>query len=492
MTEQTQSSEQKENQTTTKETTPKEITSKTQHSITIDGIKLDYSVTAGTIILKEENVESGEVAKASIFYIAYTLNDVDDPADRPVTFSFNGGPGSSSVWMHLGLLGPKRVLFDDDGNPLPPPYKLIDNEFTLLTHTDLVFIDPVSTGYSRTVPKEKPDQFHSLTKDVESVGEFIRLWTTRNNRWPSAKFLIGESYGTTRAGGLSEFLQARYGMYLNGIMLVSSILNFITARFTPGNDLPFILFLPTYAATAWYHKKLAPELQQDLRKMLAQVEEFAAGEYTLALMKGNRLSKDERLAIIEKLSYFTGLSKEYIDQTNLRIDIHRFTKELRRSEGITVGRLDSRYTGFDKDGVSEYYESDPSYNAILGPYTATLYDYVRRDLGVELDRHYEILISLYQSWKYDEHENQFVNTAEHIRKAFQLNPALKIIVCNGFFDLATPYFATRYTFDHIALPAEQLKNIHMTYYQSGHMMYTHKPSLAQVTLDLKDFIKKSA
>jgi carboxypeptidase C (cathepsin A) len=349
MTEQSQPSDQKE-----KETKPQEITSKTQHSIIIDGNKLEYTVTAGTIILKEENVENGEVAKASIFYIAYTLDGVENSADRPVTFSFNGGPGSSSVWMHLGLLGPKRVLFDDDGNPLPPPYKLIDNEFTLLSHTDLVFIDPVSTGYSRTVPKEKPDQFHSLKKDVESVGEFIRLWTTRNNRWSSAKFLIGESYGTTRAGGLSEFLQARYGMYLNGIMLVSSILNFITARFTPGNDLPFILFLPTYAATAWYHKKLSPELQKDLGKTLAQVEEFASGEYTLALMKGNRLSEGERQQIIEKLAYFTGLSKEYVDKTNLRIDIHRFTKELRRSEGITVGRLDSRYTGFDKDGVGEY------------------------------------------------------------------------------------------------------------------------------------------
>ncbi len=486
MSEQSQPSDQKE-----KETKPQEITSKTQHNITIDGNKLEYTVTAGTIILKEENVENGEVAKASIFYIAYTLDGVENSADRPVTFSFNGGPGSSSVWMHLGLLGPKRVLFDDDGNPLPPPYKLIDNEFTLLSHSDLVFIDPVSTGYSRTVPKEKPDQFHSLKKDVESVGEFIRLWTTRNNRWSSAKFLIGESYGTTRAGGLSEFLQARYGMYLNGIMLVSSILNFITARFTPGNDLPFILFLPTYAATAWYHKKLSPELQKDLGKTLAQVEEFAAGEYTLALMKGNRLPVDERQQIIEKLAYFTGLSKEYVDKTNLRIDIHRFTKELRRSEGITVGRLDSRYTGFDKDGVGEHYESDPSYNAILGPYTATLYDYVRRDLGVELDRHYEILISLYQSWKYDEHENQFVNTAEQLRTAFQLNPALKVIVCNGYFDLATPYFATRYTFDHIELPARILENIQMTYYRSGHMMYTHKPSLAQVTQDLKEFIKNA-
>ncbi len=481
MTDPSQQSEQKEK-------VPQEITSITQHSIMIDGKKLDYTATAGTIVLKEEDVENGEVAKASIFYVAYTLDGVKEPSERAVTFSFNGGPGSSSVWMHLGLLGPKRVLFDDEGNPLPPPYKLVDNEFTLLTQTDLVFIDPVSTGYSRSVPEEKPEQFHSLKKDIESVGEFIRLWTTRNNRWSSAKFLIGESYGTTRAGGLSEFLQSRYGMYLNGIMLVSSILNFITARFTPGNDLPFILFLPTYTATAWYHKKLAPELQKDLRKTLDQVEEFAANDYTLALMKGNQLPGKERKAIVDKLSYFTGLSKEYIDQTNIRINIHRFTKELRRSEGITVGRLDSRYTGFDKDGVGEYYESDPSYDAILGAYTATLYDYVRRDLKVEIDRHYEILISLYETWKYDKNENQFVNTAEQLRNAFRSNPFLKVIVCNGYFDLATPYFATQYTFNHIELPEKQRENISMTYYYSGHMMYTHKPSLNQVTQDLKQFI----
>jgi carboxypeptidase C (cathepsin A) len=281
-------------------------------------------------------------------------------------------------------------------------------------------------------------------------------------------------------------------MYLNGIMLISSILNFITARFTPGNDLPFILFLPSYAATAWYHKKLSPELQKDLGKTLSQVEEFASGEYTLALMQGNSLPKQERKKIIQNLAKFTGLSEEYIDQTNLRINIHRFTKELCRSEGITVGRLDSRYTGFDKDGAGELYESDPSYNAILGPYTATFYDYVRRDLAVELDRHYEILISLYETWKYEKHENQFVNTAEQLRIAFQLNPALKVIVCNGYFDLATPYFATEYTFNHVELPAKQLENISMTYYQSGHMMYTHKSSLAQVTKDLKKFIQNAA
>lgn len=486
MAEETKTTENKET-----DLTPKEITSVTKHSVMVDGKKLDYVVTAGTILLKEENIEEGEKAKASIFYIAYTVDDRKKAVERPVTFSFNGGPGSSSVWMHLGLLGPKRVLFDDEGMPLPPPFQLVDNDYTLLTHSDLVFIDPVSTGFSRAVPKEKPDQFHTLKTDIESVGEFIRLWTTRNNRWLSPKFLIGESYGTTRAGGLSEYLQNRYGMYLNGIMLVSAILNFMTARFTPGNDLPFILFLPTYTATAWYHNKLSPDLQKDLRKTLAMAEEFAANDYALALMKGNRLSVAERKRIAVKLAQLTGLSEEYVEQTNLRINIHRFTKELRRSEGITVGRLDSRYTGFDKDDAGEFYENDPSYNAILGPYAAAFNDYVRRELGVELDRTYEILTSLYGSWKYDEHENQFVNTAEKLRKAFQLNPQLKVIVCNGYFDLATPYFTTRYTFDHIDLPEELLKNIKMTYYQSGHMMYSHKPSLIAQTRDLKKFIQDS-
>ena len=289
---------------------PEEKQSVTQHKITVNGQVLNYTVTAGTMLLKEEDVEEGEKPKAAVFYVAYTLIRESPEVPRPVTFSFNGGPGSSSVWMHLGLLGPKRVLMQDDGKPYPPPYQLVDNEYTLLKETDLVFIDPVSTGYSRAVPKEKPEQFHNYQKDIESVGEFIRLWTTRNNRWSSAKFLIGESYGTTRAGGLAEYLHERYGMYLNGIMLVSSILNFMTARFTPGNDLPYLLFLPTYTATAWYHQKLAKDLQADLRKTLDEVEHFVNTEYTLALMQGNRLSETERKKIIKKLARYTGLSED--------------------------------------------------------------------------------------------------------------------------------------------------------------------------------------
>jgi len=469
--------------------TIEETLSQTQHALTVNGEKMNYTVTTGTIILKEEDIEEGEKKKASIFYIAYTKEDASD--NRPVTFSFNGGPGSSSVWLHLGLVGPKRVLMDDEGMPIGPPYKLVDNEYTLFDETDLVFIDPVSTGYSRPVPKEKPDQFHTVKKDIESVGEFIRIWATRNKRWTSPKFLIGESYGTTRAAGLAGYLHRRHGMYFNGIMFISSILNFLTAQFNEGNDLPFILFLPSYTATAWYHQKLPQDLQKDLDKAVQEAREFAMNEYTLALMKGNDLKGDERQSIIDKLVRLTGLSNTYVEGTNLRINIHRFCKELLREEKVTIGRLDSRYKGFDADAVGETHEFDPSYAAILGPYTATMYDYLRRDLAYETDLPYEILKSLYQSWKYENYQNQYVNTAQDLRQGFQLHPNLKVIVCNGYFDLATPFLATEYTFKHIPLPEAQQNNIKMTYYPSGHMIYLHKSSLEQLSEDLHTFIEDS-
>ncbi len=467
-----------------------ETISQTKHEFILHGESFKYTVTTGTIILKEEDVEEGEKQKASIFYIAYIKDDPE--MDRPVTFSFNGGPGSSSVWMHLGLIGPKRVLMDDEGLPEGPPYKLVDNEFSLLDKSDLVFIDPVSTGYSRPVPKEKPDQFHNVKNDVESVGEFIRVWTTRNKRWTSPKFLIGESYGTTRAAGLAGFLHQRHGMYLNGIMFVSSILNFITAKFNEGNDLPYILFLPTYTATSWYHKKLPDDLQKDFKKAILEAREFALNDYTLALMKGNDLEKEEREKIVKKLIRLTGLSRQYIEGTNLRINIHRYCKELLRDESITIGRLDSRFKGFDRDSVGEIHEIDPSYAAILGPYTSTMYDYLRKDLGYETDLPYEILKSLYESWKYENYQNQYVNTAEDLRRGFQLHPGLRVIVCNGYFDLATPFLATEYTFNHIPLPEKQQDNIRMTYYEAGHMMYLHKPSLKKLSQDLHQFIEDSA
>src|SRR5436309_12005001 len=269
---------------------PEEKVVLTKHSLKIDGKEIKYTATAGTILLK---LEDG-TPKASIFYVAYTKDDVADPSQRPITFSFNGGPGSSSVWLHLGLLGPRRVQMGDAGSLLPPPYKLVDNDVSLLDISDLVFIDPVSTGYSRAVPGEAPQQFHGITPDVESVADFIRLYATRNKRWSSPKFLAGESYGTTRAAGLSGYLQQRYGMYLNGIVLISAILNFETAEFDTGNDLPCILYLPTYTAIAWYHKKLPPDLQGDLHKAIEESRKFAVGEYADALMTGDAIPASRR------------------------------------------------------------------------------------------------------------------------------------------------------------------------------------------------------
>jgi carboxypeptidase C (cathepsin A) len=482
-----------EEKTNGKPAMPEEKTSVTEHSITINGTVLEYTVTAGTMLLKAEDEKEGEKPKATIFYIAYQLKTEDSPAKRPLTFSFNGGPGSSSVWMHLGMLGPKRVRLDDEGMPLPPPYQLLENEYTLLDKTDLVFIDPVSTGYSRSVPGEEAKQFHTDKTDIESVGDFIHLYTTRNQRWASPIFLIGESYGTTRAAGLSGYLGEKHGLYLNGIMLISSILNFGTARFDAGNDLPYILFLPTYAATARYHKKLDSEqLARPLDEFLREVEQFAANDYTLALMKGAALTADERNAIIDKLHSYTGLSKDYIDRTDLRINIHRFCKELRRDESLTIGRIDSRYTGYDRDAAGEYPERDPSLSATGGAYSATLKDYVRRELDFAMDLPYNILTNLFQNWKYDRWQNQYVNMAEVLRKAMVTNPAMKIFVANGYFDLATPYFATQYTFSHLGIPAALQDNISMAYYEAGHMMYVHIPSLKKIKNDLANFLDSAA
>jgi carboxypeptidase C (cathepsin A) len=341
------------------------------------------------------------------------------------------------------------------------------------------------------VPGQSPKQFHGFKEDIETVGEFIRLYTTRNRRWASPKFLIGESYGTTRAAGLSGYLQDRHGMYFNGIMLVSSILNFETARFDPGNDLPYLLFLPTYTATAWYHKQLASDLQADLRKTLNQVEDFARNEYWHALMKGDVLTGEERKSVVQKLSRFTGLSENYIEQTNLRINIYRFTKELLREKRRTVGRLDSRFQGMDVDAAGEAMEYDPSYAAIQGPYTATLNHYIRTELKYESDLPYEILTDRVHPWSFRDYENQYLNVAETLRAAMNQNPSLKVFIANGYYDLATPYFATLYTFDHIGLEPELRENVSMGFYESGHMMYIHLPSLVRMKKDLATFLESA-
>jgi len=455
----------------------------TQHSIQINGKTFAYTATAGTLVLKKDDVKP----IASIFFIAYTREDAGDKSKRPVTFAFNGGPGSSSVWLHLGALGPKRVVLGPNGGQPPPPYRLVDNDDSLIEFTDLVFIDPVTTGYSRHAPGEDPKQFHGVEGDLNSVADFIRLYTGRFDRWSSPKFLAGESYGTTRAAGLAEVLLQR-GIYLNGITLISSVLNFETLSLNPGNELPYILYLPTYTAAAWYHKKLPADLQRGtLEKALQSARDFASGEYTLALMKGSRLSPSERSRIAEQTARLIGLSKEYVEQTNLRISPQRFRKELLRNEQRTIGRYDSRLEGTDADSAGERPEYDASYASVLGAFTAAFDDYVRQDLKWETDLTYEVLTDKVQPWSYEKQQNQYVNTGEMLRRAMAQNPNLRVLVANGFYDLATPFFATEYTFSHLALDPSLQGNVKLTYCDAGHMLYTYKPCLDSLRHSIEEF-----
>lgn len=455
---------------------------RTRHELSLGERTLAYTATAGTMPLTEED----GTPRADLFFVAYVLDD-QDSGTRPVTFCFNGGPGSSSVWLHLGAWGPRRVRMPDEPVTPAPPFAVEDNPYTLLADSDLVFIDPVTTGYSRAADDVDHHDFHGVNEDIEAVAEFIRLWTTRFERWDSPKFLAGESYGTTRAAGLAARLQDTHGMMLNGVVLVSSILNFQTARFDVGNDLPYPLFLPTYTATAWFHGRLARDLQSGtLRQALETSEQFALGEYTSALALGDMLPADRAASVRAQLARLTGLSEGYLDRTQLRPVIHEFTKELQRDAGRSTGRLDSRFVGHDRDGVGATTDYDPSYSAIQGPFTACLNAYVRSELGYENDLPYEILTGRVHPWSYGG-GNRYVDTADRLRAAMAKNPGLHVFVANGYYDLATPYFATEYTFSHMALPAERRAQVRMTYYEAGHMMYIHEPSAAALAADLSSF-----
>lgn len=462
----------------------------TSHLMTVNARVVKYNTTVGTILLKNEKNNP----EASIFYIAYTKKSNKNISNRPITFSFNGGPGSSSVWLHMGLLGPKRVKLNDDGSLPAPPFKLILNNYSLLDVSDLVFIDPVSTGFSRPASKDLKKKFHGVSEDVASVGEFIRLYLTRFERWSSPKFLIGESYGTTRAAGLSGFLQNELGININGIMLISSILNFQTADFGRGNDLPFILFLPTYTSTAYFHGKIDKEKFKDFKSAVKESERFAMNEYTIALMKGDLLSNAEIDTIAEKLSELTGLSVEFIKSKNLRIYAPDFYKELLKSDKKVIGRLDGRLWGYkllaDKRGGFSFF-SDPSYAAIQGPYTATFNDYVRGELKYKTDIPYEILTHKIAKWDIGNYYGRYVNVSDILRNSIVKNPYLKVFVAAGYFDFATPWLAAKYTFNHFDLPEKLKKNISFSYFKAGHMMYINKDSLIKLSSDLKNFINSS-
>ena len=482
-----------EDKTDAKTPPPTDQISVTKHRVRIGKRDLAYTVTCGTMVLKEEaekeGKSEGEKARARVFFIAYTIDNAKDKSARPVTFSFNGGPGSSSVWLHFGVLGPQRVELDDEGFATGVPGRLVPNEFSLLDVSDLVFIDPVGTGYSRMVEGEKVKEYHEFKRDLESVGAFIRLWVSRYGRWASPKFLIGESYGTTRASGLAGHLLERYGMYLNGVMLISCALDFQLLRFEPSNDLPPILFLPTYAATAWYHKRLPADLQKKpLRKLLDEVEAFAANDYAAALFQGTRLPAKARRDVVQRLARYTGLSADYIERTDLRIEIFRFCKELLRDEGRTVGRLDSRYTGFDRDAAGEQFEFDPAMTQIYGAYAAAANDYVRTDLKFEADIPYEVIKPLYVDWGWKDYANRYASTGEILRKAMAMNPRMRVLVASGYFDFATPHFAADYSIEHFALTPGQRGKLTVSYYEAGHMMYAHRPSLVKLAAELRKFV----
>jgi carboxypeptidase C (cathepsin A) len=494
------------------------VLSVTAHQITVDGRVIKYHATAGYMLLKQEEgkplvppnggpggtspgvsddkdvkkTKEGLELKAKVFFVAYTLDDVADPGTRPVTFAFNGGPGSASIWLHMGSMAPRRTNLDDDGEAPPPPYKLVDNASTWLDQTDLVFIDPVSTGYSRTFPKEDPRQFHGLREDIASVGDFIRLYTTRNNRWLSPKFVLGESYGTTRAAGLSDYLQDRFGMYVNGIVLVSSCLNFQVFGFGPFNKDPYIDFLPTFATTAWYHRKLGADLQaKSVAEVADEARAFAGGEFMSALTQGDRLSPEGKRKVAAQISRFTGLPVDFVLLRKLRVSDVDFFSHLLLAEGKMLGRYDARFTGPryepGTDVTQDNPEYDPSSEAVMGPLSAAFNDYVRRELKYENDIPHEGIADV-GSWNFGDAGNGYPDTSENLRHAMTRNPYLKVWVTCSYYDLATPFFNAESVMASMNLDPSVRGNLRFTYYESGHMLYIHNPSRVKFKADFLAFL----
>jgi len=461
-------------------------TYETDHAGTFGGNKIKYKAIAGETHLKNDKGE----ATASIFSVTYLRTDVKSSAGRPVFFIFNGGPGSASVWLHLGVYGPKRVAVpseaEDDG---AAPFQLIDNPLSILDMVDMVFIDPVGTGYSRAIGTGEGKDFWGIKNDAQSVAEFIRLWLVKHKRWNSPKYLSGESYGTTRAAALLDELQGGWtDIAINGVVFVSSILDFQTARYQPGNDTPYISYLPTMAATAWYHGKV-DKAGRTLEGFMDEVRAFTLGEYASALLQGNRLSQEAFNTVAMKLASYTGLNPQYVKNANLRVQNMRFMKELLRNEGKTVGRLDSRYIGRDYEGTGATFDRDPSGYGIDAAYTAGINHYLQMDLNVDIERRYEVLSGKpWPHWAEPRkrgYSEGYPNVAPHVGTAMRENKDFRAMVANGYYDLATPFFASENTFNANGIDTNRVV---FTYYEAGHMMYVHEPSLEQFVKDVRDFI----
>ncbi|UTP40880.1 peptidase S10 [Phenylobacterium sp. LH3H17] len=460
----------------------------TSHSGRFGGVAIDYVATTGETYLTDKDGKP----TAAIFSTSYVKAGKPDP-NRPVTFLFNGGPGSGSVWLHMGAFGPKRVVVPSDAkDDAAPPYPIVDNPMSLLDVTDIVFIDPVGTGFSKALGKTDPKEFWGLTADARSVAQFIRIWLRENGRWNSPKYLGGESYGTTRSAAVVDQLEGAYNdVSLNGILLISTILDFGAQAESPGNEMAYVVTLPSMAATAWYHGKLADK-PPGVEAFVEEARAFAVGEYAGALLKGNRLKDPERAAVRAKLSRFTGLSEAYLDRAELRVTAGRFYKELLRDRGLTVGRLDSRYTGVDYDSAGEEPDNDPSFYGIDGAYTAAINDYVRRDLKLKMDREY-VTIGPVGPWDWrmggDRDLDAYLNVTPYIAKAMRENSSLRVFVGQGWYDFATPFFGAEYALSRTGVPADRVS---FRYYDAGHMMYVREADLAKLSTDIRAFIRAGA
>jgi carboxypeptidase C (cathepsin A) len=466
---------------------PKAERSVTKHSLRIGGVALAYTATAGTFILRDAQSEPW----ARIGYTAY-MKDGTEASARPITFAFNGGPGSSSTWLHLGALGPKRVVTVNAESTPPAPYRLVDNEESLLDVSDLVLIDPVGTGFSRAVGKAVDRDFWGVDPDIESISRFIAQFTSEAGRWNSPKYLLGESYGTTRGAGIADYLQTNLGLALNGVVLVSVAMDLQSIFLVPGNERPYAFFLPTYTAVAAYHHAL-PSEPKDLKALLEEARIFAMGPYAAALMKGDRLSDAELGALAQRVHDLTGLSIPYVKAARLRVGPDGFRQELLRSRGLTVGRIDARFTGPSQNPLAERAPWDPHGSAVMPAFIAAFMDYLQRDLKFGEGKDYHFMASLYQSWEFKHKVGNvtqpMVNTTPDLTHALLANPHLRVLVLNGLMDLATPFLATEYTMDHLDLPAAYRDHVAMKYFDSGHMMYLHEPELKQMKREIADFIK---
>lgn len=470
----------------------KEQSSVTEHSIHVDGQTIPYKATAGTIILKDAKGEP----TGSMFYVAYTRTDAQEMSRRPVAFFYNGGPGSATVWLHMGAYGPKRVATVDAAPTPPAPYKLVDNEDTLLGVTDEVFIDAMGTGFSHALGKTQNKDFWGVDQDVQAFAQFITTYITENDRWNSPKFLIGESYGTFRSAALGNYLQSRDNVDLNGIVLMSSVLDLGTISFYPGEDLAYVLYVPSYTATACYHKVMS--CPSDLDGFLQEARQFAETDYADALLKGSKLSDAEREKVAQKLSQFTGLSADYIVKADLRVTLPQFMEELQRTKGLTTGRLDSRFSGFSDDPLAEFASGDPQSAALSGAYTAAFNNYIRQDLKFGQNMTYHVSANFAgASWDWKHNEGRGFgfpgspNVEPDLVQALISNPNLHVEVENGIYDLATPFFETEYTMDHLDLPANLRSHIQLKYYDAGHMMYVSESAHAKLKANVSAFIENS-